>query len=140
MMRSSVRQAVIITDATRFEFNRRAACGVAMLLMASMMTHCWLCVELVALSLPLCVHIRAPWWVKTMGWSFFIPFASMGVLGLANDTAYGNPWSNLIQSLYYLGFPAGFICLLFVSIWLAIGRAGMTLVTNIAKIGRGCVN
>jgi hypothetical protein len=138
MMRSYIKPSVIITDATRFEFNPRAACGIALMLLASSITHCWCCAELVALSLPLCVQIRAPWWVQTMWWSFFMPFVSVGVLTLTLSAGYGNPLVNLIYSLYYLGFPAGFVCLLFISAWLAIGKAGACLSTNISRMGEGC--
>src|SRR5262249_30234347 len=130
MIRTYIRPAVIVTDATRFEYNSRAACGIALLLVASTITHCWCCAELVALSLPFCVRLRAPWWVQTMWWSFFMPFVSVGVLAFTLGAEYGNPLVNLIQALFYLGFPAGFVCLLFVSAWLAIGKAGRCLSTN----------
>lgn len=134
MMRSSVRQAVIVTDATRFEFNRQAACGVALLLSAGAVMHCWCLAELVALCLPFCVHVRAAWWVQTMIWAFFLPFVSAGALSLT--VAGGSPLSNLVLSLFYFGFPAGFVCLLFVSLWIAVGQAGRTLGTALVGIRR----
>src|SRR5262249_9764032 len=130
--------SAFVTDATRFEFNPRAASGIGVLLVASSLTHCWCCAELVALSLPLCVRMRAPWWVRTLWWSFFVPFVSAGVLTLSLGPEFGDPFVNFIISLYYLGFPAGFICLTFVSAWMAIGKAGLHLSTSLSRMDAGC--
>jgi len=69
-----------------------------------------------------------------------MPFVSAGALMLSIGSAeVSNPLVNVIYGLYYFGFPAGFVCLLFVSAWLAMLKAGTALSTNIFKMGTGCL-
>jgi hypothetical protein len=120
-----MKQPAIVTDYTRLQLNANTARIVAIVAVAAAILHNVALVEVAVACLPLCVQLNAPRWVKTLAAAFFVPFVFMGLVGVFWGRATENPMVALVMSLYYLGFPAGFIGVAFVAAWLAICKASL---------------
>ncbi|HEY9871171.1 MAG TPA: hypothetical protein V6D08_18550 [Candidatus Obscuribacterales bacterium] len=115
-----MKQPAIVTDYTRLQLNVKTARAVAALMAAGAVLHNVQLVEVAVACLPLCFQLNAPRWVKTLAAAFFVPFVFMGLIGVFLAQPHESAFSALIMSLYYFGFPVGFISVAVVAAWLGI--------------------
>jgi len=129
-----MRQPEIVTDYNRIQLHAPVARVAVILIALGLIFHCLPLLELGAICLPFSLQISAPWWTKRLLCAFFVPCVFMGLLAVLFDGQHESGLSTLFLSMYYLGAPAGFVCLLFVSAWLAVIAAGKSMCSCLRRL------